>query len=57
MDVEEKLVKGKKNTCRLKMDMWVLFVFAQTRLCLNTSYDELHHITNEDKMLREIMGV
>jgi len=57
VDVEEKLVKGKKNTCRLKMDMWVLFVFAQTRLCLNTSYDELHQITNEDKMLREIMGV
>jgi hypothetical protein len=55
--LENKLVKGKKNTGRHGMDLWVLFVLAQTRLCLNTSYDELHRMANEDKMLREIMGV
>ena len=55
--LEEKLVKGKKNTGRRGMDLWILFVLAQTRLCLNTSYDELHRMANEDKMLREIMGV
>jgi IS5 family transposase len=55
--LEEKLVKGKKNTGRKGMDLWVLFVLAQTRLCLNTSYDELHRMANEDRMLREIMGV
>jgi hypothetical protein len=39
------------------MDLWVLFVMAQTRLCLNTSYDELHRMANNDKMFREIMGI
>jgi hypothetical protein len=39
------------------MDLWVLFVMAQTRLCLNISYDELHRMANSDKMFREIMGI
>lgn len=39
------------------MDLWVLFVMAQTRLCLNISYDELHRMANNDKMFREIMGI
>ena len=55
--LEEKIVKGKKNTGRPGMDLWVLFVMAQTRLCLNTSYDELHRMANSDKMFREIMGI
>ena len=55
--LEDKIVKGKKNTGRPGMDLWVLFVMAQTRLCLNTSYDELHRMANSDKMFREIMGI
>lgn len=55
--LEEKIVKGKKNTGRPGVDLWVLFVMAQTRLCLNTSYDELHCMANNDKMFREIMGI
>lgn len=55
--LEEKIVSGKKNTGRKGMDLWVLFVMAQTRLCLNTSYDELHRMANTDKMFREIMGI
>ena len=39
------------------MDLWILFVLAQTRLCLNISYDELYRMANLDKMLREIMGI
>jgi hypothetical protein len=50
-------VKGKKKTGRPGMDLWVLFVMAQTRLCLNISYDELHRMANNDKMFREIMGI
>jgi len=55
--LEDKIVRGKKNTGRPGMDLWVLFVMAQTRLCLNTSYDELHRMANNDKMFREIMGI
>jgi len=55
--LEDKIVRGKKKTGRPGMDLWVLFVMAQTRLCLNISYDELHRMANNDKMFREIMGI
>ncbi len=55
--LENHILQGKKNTGRTGMDLWILFVLAQTRLCLNISYDELHRMANLDKMLREIMGV
>lgn len=55
--LEKKLVDGKKKTGRPGMNLWILFVLAQTRLCMNTSYDELHRMANTDRMLREIMGV
>lgn len=55
--LEDKLVKGKKKTGRPGMDLWVLFVMAQTRLCLNLSYDELYRMADYDRMFREIMGV
>lgn len=55
--LEEKIISGKKKTGRPGMDLWVMFVMAQTRLCLNTSYDELYRMANCDRMFREIMGV
>jgi len=55
--LEDNILKGKQNTGRPGMDLWVLFVLAQTRLCLNISYDDLHFLANTNKMLREIMGV
>lgn len=55
--LEEKIVSGKKKTGRPGMDLWVLFVMAQTRLCLNISYDELYRMANCDRMFREVMGV
>ncbi len=55
--LENHILQGKKNTGRTGMDLWVLFVLAQTRLCLNTSYDELYRMANSDKMLRQIMGI
>jgi len=55
--LEEHIQKGKKNTGRTGMDLWILFVLAQTRLCLNISYDELYRMANLDKMLRQIMGI
>ena len=55
--LEDNILKGKQNTGRPGMDLWVLFVLAQTRLCLNISYDDLHFLANTNKMLREIMGI
>ena len=40
--LEEKLITGKKATGRPGMDLWQIFVMAQTRLALNLSYDRLH---------------
>lgn len=55
--LEDKIVKGKKKTGRSGMDLWVLFVLAQTRLCLNISYDRLYHMANFDTLFRQIMGI
>ena len=55
--LEEKLLKGKNKTGRKGMDLWVLFVLAQTRLCLGVSYDTLFYMANNDKTLRQIMGI
>jgi len=55
--LEEKILSGKKRTGRKGMDLWVLFVMAQTRLCLNVSYDRLHHMANYDTLFRQIMGI
>lgn len=55
--LENHIQKGKKKTGRTGMDLWILFVLAQTRLCLNISYDELHFLANTNTMLRQIMGI
>jgi hypothetical protein len=55
--LEAKLNKDKKNTGRPGMDLWQIFVLAQLRLCLNTSYEMLHHLANNDSIVRRIMGV
>ena len=57
MLLSEKLLKGKKKTGRRGMSLWEFFVLGQVRLCLNLSYDELHHQANYDGLLRGIMGV
>ena len=55
--LEDKILKGKKKTGRPGMDLWIIFVLAQTRLCMNLDYDSLHHMANYDKLLRQIMGI
>ena len=54
--LEDKILKGKKKTGRPGMDLWIIFVLAQTRSCMNLDYDALHHMANNDKLLRQIMG-
>ncbi len=55
--LEGAIMKGKKATGRPGMDLWQIFVIAQVRLALDLSYDRLHTMTNNDKLLRQIMGV
>lgn len=55
--LEEKLMTGKKATGRPGMDLWQIFVMAQTRLAMNLSYDSLHTMVNYNSLLRQIMGV
>src|SRR5690606_17326356 len=55
--LSEKIIRGRKATGRKGMSLWEIFVLGQVRLCMNTSYDELHHIANDSTMVRGIMGV
>lgn len=55
--LESKITAGKKHTGRPGMDLWQVFVLSQVRLCMNISYDDLHHTANNDHLIRQIMGV
>ena len=55
--LESKITADKKRTGRPGMDLWQIFVLSQVRLCLNISYDDLHHIANNDHLIRQIVGV
>ncbi len=48
---------GKKNTGRKGLDLWVVFVLAQLRLCLNISYEMVHNLANNHHALRYLMGI
>ena len=39
------------------MNLWTVFVLSQVRLCLGTSYDMLHHHANNDRLLRQLLGI
>jgi len=39
------------------MELWVLFVLSQVRMCLNTSYENLHNLANNHHTLRQILGI
>lgn len=54
--LERYITKEKKKTGRKGMDLWVIFVLAQVRLCLNISYDMLHNLANNHLTLRRLMG-
>lgn len=55
--LEEKILEGKKPTGRRGMDLWQIFVLAQVRFGLNISYDRLHTMSNQDSLLRQMMGI
>ncbi|MBD3631283.1 hypothetical protein [Cyclobacterium sp.] len=41
--LSEKITQGRKATGRKGMSLWEIFALGQVRLCMNTSYDELHY--------------
>lgn len=55
--LEDKLLKGKKKTGRKGMDLWHLFVLAVVRHATGTNWDRLHRMSNDDKLVRSVMGV
>ena len=56
-DILKKTLCTKKRTGRTGMELWSIFVLAGARLCLNIDYDRLHYLSNEDNLLRQILGV
>lgn len=55
--LEKKILKDKNKTGRPGMSLWEIFVLSQVKLCMNISYDELHHQANCNSRLRGVMGV
>jgi len=49
--------KNKQATGRMGMNLWQVFVLAQTRLCMNISYDQLLSQANYHGLLRGVLGV
>jgi len=55
--LETHLTSNKKKTGRTGMNLWIIFVLSQVRLCLNTDYCNLHNLANNHNGLRQVMGV
>lgn len=55
--LEEKVCKGKKPTGRKGMDLWHILVLAVVRHTLDTNWDRLEHVANNDKLTRKILGI
>ena len=55
--LESEIMKNKKKTGRSGMNLWQIFVLAQTRLTLNVNYDRLHDLVNNHHTLRQILGI
>ena len=55
--LEDKLLKNKLQTGRKGMDLWIIFVLSQVRLCLNIDYETLCNLANNHYTMRYLMGV
>ncbi len=55
--IENKLSKSSLQSGRKGMDLWMIFVLSQVRLCLGASYETLHNLANNHYTLRFLMGV
>ena len=55
--LENHITSNKQKTGRKGMDLWIIFVLSQVRLCLNVSYGVLHDLANNHLTLRCLIGV
>jgi hypothetical protein len=55
--IEEYLPDVDRSNGRPGMNLWTIFVLGQVRKCLGTSYDMLHHLANNDLLLRQLLGI
>jgi hypothetical protein len=55
--LSDRIIGDNKKTGRNGMSLWEVFVLAQVKLCMNISYEDLHHGANYDSLLRGILGV
>jgi len=55
--LEKHLKNNKKQTGRIGLNLWSIFVLSQVRLCLNTSYDWIYNLANNHISIRWLMGV
>lgn len=55
--LEDKISNSKKKTGRPGMDLWHILVLAIVRHTLNTNWDRIEYLSNNDKTLRKIMGI
>ena len=55
--LESKLTDKQKNLGRSGMDLWTILVFGVMRLTRNQSYDDLCYSSNNDLLMREMVGI
>jgi hypothetical protein len=55
--IESYLPDVDRKNGRPGMNLWTVFVFSQVRLCLGTTYDMLHRFANNDRQLRQLIGI
>jgi len=55
--IENYLPGVDNNNGRPGMNLWTVFVFSQVRLCLGESYSMLHNLSNNHRLLRQLIGI
>jgi hypothetical protein len=55
--IERYLPNVDRNNGRPGMNLWTVFVLGQVRMCLNETYDMLQHFANNDRLLRQLLGI
>ena len=55
--MEKYLPNVDHNNGRPGMNLWTIFVLGQVRMCLGTNYSMLHNLSNNHRLLRQLIGV
>jgi disulfide oxidoreductase YuzD len=55
--IEKHLPKADRKNGRPGMNLWTVFVLSQVRMCLGAGYSMLHNLSNNHRLLRQLIGV